>query len=96
MNSSITSISNLILHNQSNALRIGDPRKKVLVTRETVIEGMTYTSWEYIYAEDRKVRGAVSGSTQREMGFTDFGPDNKSLTNAETHQFIDYILASLN
>lgn len=90
MNSSITSITNPILHDQSNALRIGDPREKVLVARETEIEGMTYTTWEYIYAEDRKVRGAVSGSTQREMGFTDFGPDNKSLTTAGTHEFIDY------
>ena len=59
-----------------------------LITGAYTIDGTTYT--EYIYAEDREVRGAVSGSTQREMGFTDFGPNNKSLTNPETHQFIDY------
>jgi hypothetical protein len=34
----------------------------------------TITVEEYLRAEDRKVRGAVSGSTQREMGFTDFAP----------------------
>ena len=36
------------------------------------------------------MRGAVSGSTQREMGFTDFAPNDRSLTSAQTHTYIDY------
>lgn len=36
-------------------------------------------------AEDRVVRGAAAGTTQRNMGF-----NNNSLNNAQTHQFIDY------
>lgn len=36
--------------------------------------------------EDREVRGAAPGTTQRTMGF-----DNGSMTNADTHQFISYL-----
>ncbi|THF64561.1 hypothetical protein E6C76_10880 [Pseudothauera nasutitermitis] len=87
---SIASIANPILHDQSNALRIGDPRNTPLVSREVGHGDSAYTEWELLRAEDRRVRGAASGTTQREMGFTDFGPKDRSLTNAETHTFIDY------
>jgi len=58
---------------------------------EPDVTGLFYRQLEeYLRAEDRKVRGAVSGSTQREMGFTDFAPNDRSLTSAQTHAYIDY------
>ena len=83
-------VSNPIIHDQSNALRIGDPRKTPPVQRNVQVGDSTITVEEYLRAEDRKVRGAVSGSTQREMGFTDFAPNDRSLTSAQTHDYIDY------
>jgi RHS repeat-associated protein len=84
--------SNPILHDQSNALRIGDPRRGPLTVEgsEEVVdpvtgESTTVVTRRTITAEDRAVRGAMRGATQRAMGF-----NNNSLTNAQTHEFIDY------
>lgn len=38
---------------------------------------------DYVFAEDREVRGAASGTRQRSMGF-----DNGSMTHAGTYEFI--------
>jgi hypothetical protein len=51
--------------------------------RPEPVEGLTQQ--ERLIAEDRQVRGAVSGNTQRTMGF-----DNNSLTTAGTYEFITY------
>lgn len=83
-------VSDPILHDQSNALRIGDPRETPTVSREVQQGDMTFIETERLRAEDRRVRGAVSGTTQRDMGFTAFGPDDRSLTTGETHGFIAY------
>ncbi|WP_349771877.1 RHS repeat-associated core domain-containing protein [Thauera sedimentorum] len=83
-------VSNPILHDQSNALRIGDPRETPPVSRAVQQGDMTFIETELLRAEDREVRGAVAGTTQRDMGFTDFGPDDRSLTTGETHDFIAY------
>ena len=32
----------------------------------------------------------MSGTTQRTMGFTELGPENKSMVNAVTHSYISY------
>lgn len=76
---------NSALHDQSNALRIGDPRNSPVVTVEVMLGDETYTTTERLVAEDRQVRGAVSGATQRTMGF-----NNNSMTSADTHPFITY------
>ncbi|CAH1747316.1 conserved exported protein of unknown function [Thauera humireducens] len=83
-------MANPIIHDQSNTLRIGDPRDTPTVSREVQQGDMTFIETERLRAEDREVRGAVGGTTQRDMGFTDFGPDDRSLTTGETHDFIAY------
>jgi RHS repeat-associated protein len=67
------------LHDKSNAMQVGDPRLR------PPIPSPTSTTTTYYRAEDREVRGAVRGNTQRTMGF-----NNNSMTNADTHQFIAY------
>jgi len=83
--------SNPIIHDQSNALHVGDPRETPLVPRTVGSGDSVYTEWELLRAEDREVRGAVSGATQREMRFTDFSPEDQGLTSAQTHTYISYI-----
>jgi RHS repeat-associated protein len=74
---------NPVLHDQSNAMNLGDPR-----TTQNLGNRPPYT---VIRAEDREVRGAVSGRTQRTMGFgaAEAG-GNRSMINRDTHQFIAY------
>ena len=83
---------NPIIHDQSNSLRIGHPDnpERHHISREVRTGDLTYTEWEPLRAEDRAVRGAVSGTTQRTMDFTDFGPEDKSMINADTHAYITY------
>ncbi|RYF01827.1 MAG: hypothetical protein EOO32_02345 [Comamonadaceae bacterium] len=71
-----------ILHDQSNAIRVGNPLNHPMVSSNT--ESGETTIYQ---AEDRTVRGAVSGSSQRTMGF-----GNNSMTNADTlnGKFITY------
>ena len=83
-------MANPIIHDQSNTLRIGDPRETPTVSRAVRQGDMTFIETERLRAEDREVRGSVDGTTQRNMGFTDFGPDDRSLTTSETHDFIAY------
>lgn len=85
---------NPIIHDQSNSLRIGHPDNpaKHHISREIHEGDITRTEWELLRAEDREVRGAVSGTTQRTMGFTELGPENKSMVNAETHDYIGYLI----
>ena len=83
---------NPIIHDQSNSLRIGHPDNPARhhISREFHEGDITRTEWELLRAEDREVRGAVSGTTQRTMGFTELGPENKSMLNAVTHSYISY------
>jgi len=41
---------------------------------------------DYVFPEDREVRGAVAGNRQRTMEF-----DNGSMTHPETHEFISWL-----
>ncbi len=84
--------TNPIIHDQSNSLRIGHPDnpERHHVSREVPEGDITRTEWELLRAEDREVRGAASGTTQRTMGFTAFGAADQSMTNADTHQYISY------
>ncbi|GAB1424928.1 hypothetical protein MASR2M16_21620 [Thauera terpenica] len=84
--------ANPIIHDQSNGLRIGHPDnpEKHHISREVREGDSIRTEWELLRAEDRAVRGAVSGTTQRTMDFTDFGPEDKSMVNADTHAYITY------
>ena len=71
--------SNPVIHDQSNAIRVGNPMERPRFTLRGGRSSRTIT------IEDRPVRGAVSGATQRTMGFNDPG-----MTNTDTHQFIEY------
>jgi hypothetical protein len=81
------------LHDQSNSLRIGHPDnpERHMISKEIRDADTTGTEWELLRAEDREVRGAVSGTTQRSMGFTAFGPRDRSMVNADTHGYIHYV-----
>lgn len=68
---------NLVLHDPSNAMNLGDPRRPALLGSRAPFSIVT--------AEDREVRGAVRGTTQRTMAF-----DDNSMSNADTHTFIAY------
>jgi RHS repeat-associated protein len=76
-----------VIHDQSNMLRFGDPRN---APAQFTVPAPVFGTNTY-RPEDRQVSGAVSGTTQRTMGF---GPaeagGNRSLTNADTHGFISY------
>jgi RHS repeat-associated protein len=87
-------MSNPIVHDQSNAIRWGNPiGAQPVLSRHLKRYG----------PEDREVRGACNPdvpngpckgglTTQRQMRF-DVGngvSDNRSMTNADTHSFIDY------
>ena len=84
--------TNPIIHDQSNSLRIGHPEnpEKLHIAREIREGDGTRTEWELLRAEDREVRGAASGTTQRTMGFTAFGPNDQSMTSTDTHEYISY------
>ena len=68
-----------VLHDQSNAIRVGDP-----ITNSSV---PTIVPLVNLATEDRTVVNATSGATQRAMGF---GSGSKSMTNADTTKFITY------
>lgn len=69
-----------ILHDQSNSLRIGHPDnpEKYQISKEIREGDTTHTEWELLSAEDREVRGAVSGTTQRSMGFSTSAPPTEA------------------
>jgi RHS repeat-associated protein len=86
--------SNPIIHDQSNAMRVGSPVDSQGNAQRFVVRNgralNTYT------VEDRQVSGAASGSRQRNMGFTNFGPNNRSMTFADTQRLISYLGRDLN
>jgi RHS repeat-associated protein len=73
-----------ILHDQSNAIRWGNPL--------TAVGNVMDSRGNVLTPEDRVVVGATGGRTQRAMTFNNVNPmgTDRSLTNAETHQFIRY------
>lgn len=73
---------------------MGDPtRPNVEVTTRgvtTVVPGVNVREGRSVglrSPEDRQVNGAASGNSQRTMGF---GTGNTSMTNANTHRYIQY------
>lgn len=72
--SPITIASTVVLHDKSNNIQTGKPEETCALCTG---------------GEDRKVNGAVGGSTQRTMGF---GTDRSSMTYVDTqqHEFIAY------
>jgi RHS repeat-associated protein len=77
----ITSVgASPVIHDQSNAIRVGNP---ITNPQFRVITGRNAP---VVYPiEDRQVTGAVTGNSARTMGF-----NNSSMTNTDTHQFINY------
>jgi RHS repeat-associated protein len=83
-------MNNPVIHDQSNVIRFGDPRRAPATFEVTGFTGGLLGNSTY-RTEDRMVSGAPSGSTQRTMGFG--APEaggNRSMTNTETHEFIRY------
>jgi hypothetical protein len=78
-----------LIHDQSNALRVGRPTDAQGRAQQFTVRGLLGSSTYTV--EDRAVQGAVSGVRQRDMGFTEFGPNDRSMTHAETMGFIDYL-----
>jgi len=79
---SIPTTGKAILHDQSNAIRVGNPVKNP----DIPLLGLDAS------VEDRAVNGAISmfgSTTQRTMSFLEPG-GSKSMSNADTHQFINY------
>jgi RHS repeat-associated protein len=78
-------LNNPVIHDQSNALRWGNPTGAAPVQIGTLLTRDTITP------EDRRVNGAAAGTTQRTM---QFGPPlaggNRSMVNTDTHEFINY------
>lgn len=82
--------SNPIIHDQSNALRVGRPTDAQGNAQQFTVRGLLGGTSRYT-VEDRLVQGAVSGQRQRDMGFTDLGANNRSMTHADTMRFITYL-----
>jgi hypothetical protein len=79
-------MSNPVIHDQSNALRVGNP----LTTPNFVAPNAAWGTHTYT-VEDRVVNGGRGGRTQRTQTFGSPAPDgNRSMTNADTHPFINY------
>jgi RHS repeat-associated protein len=85
--------ANPLIHDQSNALRVGRPTGAQGGSRQFTVGGLFGSSTYMV--EDRGVQGAVSGVRQRDMGFTSFGPNDRSMLNAETMNFISYLPRNL-
>ncbi|MGQ5490379.1 RHS repeat-associated core domain-containing protein [Thauera sp. ZXT1-4] len=72
---------NVVLHDQSNVIQAGNPQNTV--PRKLIGGDLAWI--DYVFPEDREVRGATSGNRQRNMGF-----DNGSMTHADTHEVITW------
>jgi RHS repeat-associated protein len=79
-------MNNPVIHDQSNALRVGNP----LTTSTFQAPGALFGTNTYT-VEDREVHGGLGTGTERGQTFGPAGPDgSSSMTNADTHQFINY------
>lgn len=84
-------MSTPLIHDQSNVIRFGDPRGapqefEVIDPDRPRLTTRTYRP------EDRPVVGGLGGGTQRTQTFDDAETGgNRSMVNAETHQFITYL-----
>ncbi|MDP2198847.1 MAG: RHS repeat-associated core domain-containing protein, partial [Sulfurimicrobium sp.] len=80
-------MNNPVVHDQSNLIRFGDPRTAPATFQ---IDGLLWgTNTRAL--EDRQVLGGLGGGTQRTQTFgTPEAGGNRSMTNADTHQFIAY------
>lgn len=76
-------ILNVVIHDQSNVIEIGNPQHSV-VPRPTGNGDLPRI--DYVFPEDRAVNGAVAGDRQRRMAF-----DNGSLTHADTLRYITWL-----
>ena len=72
----------VVLHDESNVIQAGNPGNVIPRTGFSV----DAESIDYVFAEDRDVRGAYSGSLQREMGFSD-----GSMIHSDTAAFITWL-----
>lgn len=77
-------MNNPAIHDQSNALRIGNPLVTSNFQAPKTLLGIDLGVYTYT-VEDRQVNGGLGSGTQRGQSFV-----NGSLTNADTHQFINY------
>ena len=73
---------NVVIHEQSNVIQAGSP--KIVVPREVQRGDLPWI--DYVFPEDREVKGAVAGNRQRNMRF-----DNGSMTHADTYEFITWL-----
>ena len=74
----------VVLHDQSNVIRVGDPRTLIPVQAMPSDPPV----YDYVLAEDRDVHGAPAGDQQRAMNF---GKDSKSMVHSDTLQYITWL-----
>ncbi|MFC4622337.1 RHS repeat-associated core domain-containing protein [Comamonas nitrativorans] len=87
-----------VLHDQANTMRFGNPNTapSEIVIKIPTGNTNTYPDVEYetykFPVEDREVRGAVGGSTQRTQSFSNANQTGgaTSMVNADTYRFIHY------
>ncbi len=87
-----------VLHDQANTMRFGNPNTapSEIVIKIPTGNTNTYPDVEYetykFPVEDREVRGAVGGSTQRTQSFSNANETGgaTSMVNADTYRFIHY------
>lgn len=91
MNTQTTTIdmNNPAIHDQSNALRVGNPLITKNFQAPKTVLGINWGIQTYT-VEDRQVNGGSGSGMQRGQTFSPAGASNGSLTNADTHQFINY------
>jgi hypothetical protein len=79
-----------VIHDQSNAIPVGDPTRTPRATFSRQVgtdpeTGQPIYSDESYAIEDRTVRGGYRGNSARTLGF-----NNNSMTNADTRRYINY------
>jgi hypothetical protein len=80
--------TNPVIHDQSNAIRMGNPNltpSQQIEVPGTPESPASSTITRTLVAEDRTVEGAPGGNRQRTMTF-----NNSSMVNADTHRYISY------
>ncbi len=84
-----------VIHDQSNVIRFGNPNtapSKSFEIRHEQDKAGALGYQAFYRVEDRAVRGAVSGDTQRTQGFSNSAQTGgvTSMVNTDTHRFISY------
>jgi RHS repeat-associated protein len=82
-------MNNPVIHDQSNALRVGNPLLTSNFQAPKTVLGIKVGVQTYA-VEDRLVNGGLGSGRQRGQTFAPTISSDTSLSNVDTHQFINY------